>query len=344
MRDATVCKFGGSSLADAECFRRVGKIIQADKRRRFIVVSAPGRSPGDDMKITDMLLTACESEPADRQALLDAIRRKFRSIARELGTVPPEAALEELEPAVQKGRDSAASRGEHICARLLAAHLKMPYIEAADVFRFRNGAPDIAQTYENLRQMGGCGVIPGFYGSDAAGNIVTFPRGGSDISAAHVAAAVGAGLYENWTDVDGFFTADPCLVPGARHIDRISSDQARLFSYLGAGVLHYDSISPASDAGIPILVRNTFAPLRQGTLICPDARCGLPCVAARELADGRYLLSAIGLTPAMRREALDILGGGFEHCGMVCAECGRQELRAKAAKLHAGLMALACEN
>lgn len=340
MHELTVCKFGGSSLADADCFRRVRDIIRADRRRRYIIVSAPGKSAGDSAKMTDMLIRA-HTVPNERPQLLAHIRRKYTAIAGELSIAVPQDALDSLDTAAAHSRDAIASRGEHINARLLSEYAGLPFIEAADVFIFKEGSLDVPATYRNLRNIGPCGVIPGFYGSDGAGSIVTFPRGGSDISAAHVAAALGADLYENWTDVDGFFTADPALVNDARLIECMNWEQARLFACLGAEVLHYDSISPAAEAGIPILVRNTFRPDGRGTMICADGNCPMPCITSRALASSKYLISALNLTPAMRIKALEILHGGTEHGGMVCAECEAEELAQLTGRLHRALMALA---
>ncbi len=334
MRSATVCKFGGSSLADAECFRRVGDIIRADRRRRYIVVSAPGKRSAGDVKVTDLLIAAAESTGEGRRAALDIVRAKFRDIARELGLDAPEAALMELDAAAATGRDAAASRGEHICARMMAEYLQLPFVDASGLFVFKNGVLDRASTYERLRNLGPRAVIPGFYGADASGNIVTFPRGGSDISAAHVAAALEARLYENWTDVDGFFTADPSLVPGAQPIRRMSCRQARLFAYLGAGVLHYDSIAPAADAGIPLLVKNTFSPAAPGTLICPGARCDTPCVAARRTGSHTYLLSAANLNATQLENARAALPDGAARNGVFTLECPEDGLGNAARALH----------
>lgn len=341
MHEVTVCKFGGSSLADAGRFRSVRDIIRADERRKYIIVSAPGKSTGDDIKITDMLIAAYE-QPDMRGQILDKVRRKFRAIAAELGIPAPE--LDSLEEYAKTSRDAIASRGEHICAKLMAEYLQLPCIEAAEIFRFHGCALDTDSTYENIRKMGSRGVIAGFYGADEAENIVTFPRGGSDISAAHIAAALGAAQYENWTDVDGFFTADPALTENAKHIPRMDYRQAQLYSCLGAGVLHHDSISPAAEANIPIIVRSSFAPNRQGTLISKNAHCDMPCITSRKLANGMYLISAINLTAAMTERAKLVIGGGIDHCGMVCTEC-RPELHAPLIKkLHATLTVMYTQN
>ena len=338
MHEITVCKFGGSSLADAACFRRVADIIRSDRKRRYIIVSAPGKCAGHSGRITDMLIRAHALSGGERRRILDKVRSRFMGISAELGIPAPESELEKLES--HTTRDALASRGEQLCALILAKYMDIPYIDSADIFIFGKGHIDVKKTYENMRELPYNAVIPGFYGADENGGIVTFPRGGSDISAAHAAAGVGAHLYENWTDVDGFFTADPLIVKNARHIDRLSYEQAQLYAYLGAGVLHYDSIAPAADANIPILVRNTFHPMRLGTLIYGGGNCRLPMIARRALSGGAYLLSAANLTPAMRSRARDILGGGVEHCGMLCAECGAGTVNILTEKLHDALTSL----
>lgn len=337
MQSATVCKFGGSSLADAECFRRVRDIVRADSRRRYIVVSAPGRRKSGDVKVTDLLISAAESVGGDRSAALECVRAKFRRIALELKLESPETALDGLEAAVAVGKDTAASRGEYICAHLMAEYLQLPFVDAAELFVFKNGVLDRIATCKRLRELGPQAVIPGFYGADASGNIVTFPRGGSDVSAAHVAAALNARLYENWTDVNGFFTADPTLVPSARPIRSMSFRQARLFTHLGAGVLHYDSISPAAEAGIPLLIKNTFSPDAPGTLICRGALCISPCVAARRITGCIYLLSAANLNAVQLEKARAAMPNGHVCNGIFAIECSEDALENDARALHAAL-------
>lgn len=338
MHDITVCKFGGSSLADAGCFRRVADIIRADRSRKYIVVSAPGKRPGDAHKLTDILINAWEA-PDRREEMLALAEARLRGIATDLGLPYTYSLAEHTE-----SRDAIASRGEQICAKLLAAYLDMPYIEAAEIFKFRGNTLDTAATYANIRRMGPCGIIPGFYGSDENGNIVTFPRGGSDITGAHVAAATGAALYENWTDVNGFFTADPAIVEDARHIPHMDYRLAELYSYLGANVLQYASVLPASEANVPILVRNTFSPNSLGTIISSDGFCEMPCIASRALGSDRHLVSAINLSPAMLESARAIPDIKSDHSGMVFTECSGASLNDTIRKLHAHLIAMCPKN
>jgi len=338
MRDITVCKFGGSSLADAECFRRVGDIIHSDSRRQCIVVSAPGkRSPGD-IKVTDLLISAWNSAGEARLAAINSVRAKFCRIAMDLGLQPPYSALYRLKAYIRQGRDAIASRGEYLSAMLLAEYLALPFIDAAELFIFRSGALDIGATYSNLRSIDVPCVIPGFYGSDETGAIVTFPRGGSDISAAHVAAALGADLYENWTDVNGFYTADPAIVTDALPIPHLSCSQAQLFTYLGAGVLHYESVAPAAEAGVPIIIKNTFSPDAPGTLITPGAAGDMPCVASKRLSGDAYLLSCANLAPHLAgnfSSAVPLERHIMEYGGTYSVECTAGELHTLTAAIHA---------
>ena len=282
-----VCKFGGSSLADARCFRRVRDIIMADPRRRCIVVSAPGRRFPGDYKVTDLLICAAEDGSETGRRALMRVKEIFSAIAGELGLRSFEKELASLDEAAAMGRDMAASRGEWLCALMLAEYLKMPFVDAAEAFKFKGSSPDTELTYENIRRLARYGaVIPGFYGTDENGRVVTFPRGGSDICGAMAAAALEAEAYENWTDVDGLHAADPALVPGSRAIEQMSYAQARLITMMGAEVLHSGCIAPAEQAGVPIIIRNTFNPGFLGTRISKCGDCTFPCLAARRCEGG----------------------------------------------------------
>ncbi len=290
-----VCKFGGSSLADARRFRRVAEIIRRDGRRRYVVVSAPGKRFDEDMKVTDRLIAAYASEGAERLDALEGARDVFRTIAEGLNLRSYETELATLDEAAKTSRDLSASRGEWLCARVLADFLGLPFIDAANLFVFEDGVLNEDKSYARIRALpSGGAVIPGFYGADASGRVVTFPRGGSDISGAHVAAALDAEAYENWTDVDGFHAADPRLVPGAAIIPFLSYRQARVFSRLGAGVLHADCIPPVERANVPILVRNTFRPDVQGTRIARGGRWDGPFLALSRCAAGTCRLTLMG--------------------------------------------------
>lgn len=271
-------KFGGSSLADAEHFRRVADIIKSDPSRRYVVPSAPGKRFDGDGKVTDMLYECYEAaRTRDISDLFAKITERYDSIIRGLGLSL------DLKPEYDKilsgivhraGRDYAASRGEYLNGLVLAEYLGFDFIDASEViFFFENGAFDAERTNEVLSSVLSqhkYAVIPGFYGSMPNDTIKTFSRGGSDITGAIVARATLSDLYENWTDVSGFMMADPRIVDNPRGIDVITYRELRELSYMGATVLHEDAIFPVRFAGIPINIRNTNDPSAKGTMIVSD--------------------------------------------------------------------------
>lgn len=270
-------KFGGSSLSDAGQFQKVAAIVRGDPARRFVVVSAPGKRFSGDDKITDLLYrcAALASRREDFSAPFALIRDRYLAIERELGLTEAHMrqALDNIETALQSGRisrDFVASRGEYLCARLMSVFLGAPMVDAADLIRFgADGKLDMGATERccaGLQAMP-LAVIPGFYGSMPDGSIRTFSRGGSDITGAIIARMVHASEYENWTDVDGFMMADPRIVPEARTMHAVSYEELRELSYMGASVLHEDSIFPVRQARIPIHVLNTNRPEGGGTWI-----------------------------------------------------------------------------
>ncbi len=270
-------KFGGSSLADAGQFRKVADIIHADPRRAFVVVSAPGRRFSGDDKVTDLLYAAHRSvgTPAFGE-IWAAIAERFETIVRELG-LSVDLGLDSIRAEIEGGAnaDYCASRGEHLNARIMAATLDRPFIDAADCVFFRaDGSFDAARTDETLgaalADKSGA-VVPGFYGANPDGSVRTFSRGGSDITGAIVARASGSSCYENWTDVSGILAADPRIVAEAKPIREITYRELREMAYMGASVLHEDAIYPARTAGIPIRIRNTNAPEEPGTVIAREA-------------------------------------------------------------------------
>lgn len=270
-------KFGGSSLSDAGQFQKVAAIVKADDGRRFVVVSAPGKRFVGDDKITDLLYrcVALASQRQDFSASFALIRDRYLSIEKDLGLEEAHMgpALDEIEGALATGQapaDFVASRGEYLCARLMGAYLGVPMVDAADLIRFdENGAVDFEATQRCCEKLKAFprAVIPGFYGAMPDGSVRTFSRGGSDITGSIIARAVGASEYENWTDVDGFMMADPRIVPEARVMHAVSYEELRELSYMGASVLHEDSIFPVRQARIPIHVRNTNRPEGGGTWI-----------------------------------------------------------------------------
>ncbi len=279
-----VVKFGGSSLASAEQFKKVGKIIRADASRKFVVPSAPGKRFSGDTKVTDMLYSCYgaairEKKFADQ---LQEIKDRYQEIIDGLGL---DFSLEQDFDKIREnfgkkiGRDYAASRGEYLNGKIMAAYLEYEFIDAAEVIRFREDASFDEETTNQLLskrlENSEGAVIPGFYGAKEDGTIVTFSRGGSDVSGSLVALAVGADLYENWTDVSGFLIADPRIVKNPRSIETITYKELRELSYMGASVLHEDAIFPVRKAGIPINIRNTNAPEDKGTLIV-EGTCRRP--------------------------------------------------------------------
>ena len=275
-----VVKFGGSSLADAAQFRKAAQIVQSDPARRYVVASAPGKRDPRDEKVTDLLLQCYHmaKEKKDIDAVFECICDRYRDIIAGLGL---DFSLEEdfanIKTAVlhRAGRHYVASRGEYLNSRILAAYLGFAFIDAEDCVFFDEQdrfIPDRTHAaVKNLLAMHEYAVIPGFYGINADGSIRTFSRGGSDITGSIVAAAAGADLYENWTDVSGMLMCDPRIVENPLPIPEITYRELRELSYMGATVLHEDAVFPVRRAGIPINIRNTNAPDAPGTMIVPKA-------------------------------------------------------------------------
>ena len=271
-----VAKFGGSSLSDAGQFVKVRQIIEMDTRRCYVVPSAPGKRFDGDEKVTDLLYRTyhLHQEGKDFTPAFSQVRERFVSIATELGLkVDIISQLNKIESDLLAGasEDYCASRGEYLNGLLLADYLGYHFLDPKDyIFFSEDGAFDSERTNDALSAVlahTDRAVIPGFYGSGADGRIRTFSRGGSDVSGAIVARAAYADLYENWTDVSGFLMADPHVVPEARTIRSITYRELRELSYMGATVLHEDSVFPVHRAGIPTNIRNTNAPSERGTMI-----------------------------------------------------------------------------
>ena len=270
-------KFGGSSLSDAGQFKKVAAIVRSDPERRFVVVSAPGKRFSGDEKITDLLYRCADlaSQREDFSAPFALIRDRYLAIEKDLGLIAAHMgpALDAIEKALASGlvtRDFVASRGEYLCARLMGAYLGVPMVDAAQLIRFReDGELDMDATMLYCAPLKDLpiAVIPGFYGAMLGWTVRPFSRPGSDITGAIIARAVGADVYENWTDVDGFMMADPRIVPEARIMHAVSYEELRELSYMGASVLHEESIFPVREARIPIHVRNTNRPEGGGTWI-----------------------------------------------------------------------------
>ena len=271
-----VVKFGGSSLASAAQFAKVGDIIRADESRRYVVPSSPGKRNAKDTKVTDMLYScyALAEAEEDFKGALKKIKERYNSIINGLNlTLSLEDEFRTIEKnfADKAGEDYAASRGEYLNGIIMANYLGYEFIDAAEVIFFdENGNFDDYKTdkvmAERLSHVEKA-VIPGFYGSDSNGNVKTFSRGGSDITGSIVSKAVHASVYENWTDVSGCLVADPRIVENAQPIKVITYRELRELSYMGASVLHEDAIFPVRKAGIPINIKNTNAPEEPGTMI-----------------------------------------------------------------------------
>ena len=275
-----VVKFGGSSLADANQFRRVAAIVKADPNRHYVVASAPGKRFSADVKVTDMLYR-CYEMAHNREDITEyfgQIKERYNSIIRDLGlSFDISGELEYIRNGIQHytGRDFAASRGEYLNSLILAKYLGFDFIDAESVICFKdNGTYDEETTDRLMREelkKHPYAVIPGFYGVMPNGTIKTFSRGGSDITGSIVARAADAELYENWTDVSGFLMTDPRIVKNPRPIRTVTYRELRELSYMGATVLHEEAIFPVRNAGIPINIRNTNEPEAPGTMIVSTA-------------------------------------------------------------------------
>lgn len=278
-----IAKFGGSSVADAEHFRKIKAIVDADPARRFVVVSACGRRFKEDTKVTDLLylVNAHVKYHVSCDDLLQDIGQRYFDIADELGLNYP--IREEFAQFAERARsggystEELVSRGEYFTARLMAEYLGLPFLDAADVVAFHHdGTLSMKRTEKLIEEKGNTGgfLMPGFYGATREGKITLLDRGGGDISGSILAACLHADLYENWTDVSGFLSADPRIVPEAQPISRITYEELRELSYMGASVLHEEAIFPCRDAGIPLVIKNTNAPNDPGTLISEKAGDG----------------------------------------------------------------------
>ncbi len=271
-----VCKFGGTSMATVASILNVKSIIESDSERKYVIVSAPGKRFSSDIKITDLLYSAYQEkfETGACSHNMALIRARFVDLAKELNVnVDMNKYIDEVEEGILKSTsaDYAASRGEYLSAVIMSAVLGFDMLDAGDVIKFKHdGTFDSELTNDLVKKYAGTTkgiVIPGFYGRMPDKTIKTFTRGGSDFTGAIIARGVGASVYENWTDVNGFLVTDPRLVDKPKHIAVLSYEELRELSYMGAGVLHPDSIFPVQIDKIPINIRNTFEPDHKGTMI-----------------------------------------------------------------------------
>jgi len=281
MSKRIVCKFGGSSVADAKQFKKVKSITDANPARKIIVVSAPGKRSPEETKLTDLFYSAYDlaKKSLDYSEPWNMISQRFSEIAQELNlsnainTELEQINLQLKDKSETLGSDYLASRGEYLNAILIAEYLDAEFIDAFPIISFDDKYRISPNTYNNIAKAiedeSKVYVIPGFYGSDLHGQIKTFSRGGSDITGAILANAIDAALYENWTDVSGMLMADPRIVKDPKPIEYISYREIRELAYSGASVLHDESISPCRAKNIPINIKNTNKPEDYGTIIGP---------------------------------------------------------------------------
>ena len=326
-----VVKFGGSSLASAEQFKKVGDIIRADETRRFVVPSAPGKRNSNDTKVTDLLYKcyrAAEKGHTDFDKVLTEIKARYQEIIDGLGlglSLEEDFNIIEEKFKNHAGEEYAASRGEYLNGKIMADYLGYEFVDSAKIIRFDGeGQFDMEMTNRLTREYlkdKENAVIPGFYGAMEDGTVKTFSRGGSDITGSIVAGALDADLYENWTDVSGFLVTDPRIIENPKSIDTITYRELRELSYMGATVLHEDAIFPVRKAGIPINIRNTNRPEDAGTMIVEDT-CKKPAYTITGIAGKKGFCSLFIEKSMMNseigfgRKVLQVLekeGISFEH-------------------------------
>ena len=325
-----VVKFGGSSLANAEQFQKVGDIIRSDESRRYVVPSAPGKRFSADTKVTDLLYTCYGKAEAgeDFTDVLTEIKGRFYEIIKGLNldlSLEEEFRQIEADFKAHAGNEYAASRGEFLNGKVMAAYLGYEFIDSATVIRFdKNGNFDADKTDRLLSkrlQKRERAVVPGFYGGMEDGTVKTFSRGGSDVTGSLVAKAIHADIYENWTDVSGFLVTDPRIVDNPAVIETITYRELRELSYMGATVLHEDAIFPVRKEGIPINIRNTNRPEDKGTFIV-ESTCRKPKYVITGIA-GKKGFCSINIEKSMMnseigfgRKVLQVFedqGISFEH-------------------------------
>lgn len=272
-----VVKFGGTSLADASQIRKACAIVREDPQRRYMVVSAPGKRYGDDIKVTDLLYQLYDAavNGKETEPILHQIEVRYQEIIDDLDIgFDLQYEMHLIRMSLKKpDQEYLASRGEYLNAKIIAEYMEWPFVEAGDhVFFDEEHHFMAALTYASMAEALNSlehAVIPGFYGRDRKHHIRVFSRGGSDITGAICARAVHASVYENWTDVNGMLSADPRIVDHPKRIEEVSYQELRELAYMGASVLHEDAVFPVRTAGIPINIRNTNEPENPGTMIRP---------------------------------------------------------------------------
>ncbi len=325
-----VVKFGGSSLASATQFAKVGNIIKADPERKFVVPSAPGKRNSKDTKVTDMLYACYDLAEAEKDFTkeLKKIKERYESIINGLHmTLSLDKEFDTIAENFKKkaGSQYAASRGEFLNGIIMANYLGYEFVDSAEVIIFNEDGSFDADTTDKLLQERLSkvenAVVPGFYGATLGGVVKTFSRGGSDVTGSLVSKAVHATAYENWTDVSGFLIADPRIIDNPKPIKVITYRELRELSYMGASVLHEDAVFPVRKAGIPINIRNTNAPDDEGTWIV-ESTCHHPAYTITGIA-GKKDFASITIEKAMMnsevgfgRKVLGVFedeGISFEH-------------------------------
>lgn len=298
--DMKVAKFGGTSLADANQFKKVADIIKADEERKFIVVSAPGKRHEHDFKITDLLIRLGEAYVKEEKykSYYITIVDRFSQIINDLEL--DESLMNEIEDRIKQVMeldlefneklDHFKAIGEDSSAKILSQYLQKlgleaSYVNPKDAGILLEDTPTGAKlsdkSYDRiyqLRDRGGILVIPGFFGYTEDGKLLTFSRGGSDITGAIVAAGVRASLYENFTDVDSVYTVNPKIVENPKPIELLTYREMRELSYAGFSVFHDEALIPAFKANIPVEIKNTNNPLKKGTLIVSNKKTNDNCV------------------------------------------------------------------
>lgn len=289
-----VSKFGGSSLSSSEQFLKVKDIVLSDPLRKAIVVSAPGKRFKEDNKITDLLYLLCAhiKYKVDYSLVFDIIKERYTSIRNELKIdYDLEKEFKDLEEIFTKNpsEEFIVSRGENLCAKLFASFVGYKFVDAIEIMKFNyDGSLNseltsslIKKSLEENERI----VIPGFYGSYPNGGVKLFSRGGSDVTGAIVASSLEASIYENWTDVSGIKVCDPKIIPNPKKISEITYDELRELSYMGASVLHEETIFPVQELNIPINILNTNAPNEEGTIItksCKDSSTLITGIAGKK--------------------------------------------------------------
>ena len=310
----TVTKFGGSSVANATQFKKVKNIIESDSKRKVVVVSAPGKRFSEDTKITDMLylLSSHVKYHIDYTVILNQIFDRYIEIANDLQldfdfNKEREILVENIKKGM--GEDYIVSRGEYLCAKLMAKYLGFTFVDSTEmIFTNFNGKLDKQKTkqaiiekfteYKNI-------VVPGFYSAYPTGEIHLFSRGGSDITGSIMAMGVKAEKYENWTDVSGILVTDPRIVKNPKKIKEISYDELRELSYMGASVLHEETIYPIKEDNIPIYILNTNRPEDEGTVICREVKDNPDCFVTG--ISGKKNFRAFTIVKKMSRGKLAII-------------------------------------